>query len=952
MCAGRREVPLLGRDGELAALRVAAARAADGLPAVVVLRAESGLGKTRLGRELLAGLDATGWVTSSGTAVPIAGPRLPYGPWKQAVRGLGSSLPAGSDTEAQVAEHVLGVLDERQAGGPVAVMLDDLQWADASSVTLLASVAYGLLAPQRVLLVIAMRVEREPEEDQRLRDLVAELLRREDVTDCRLGPLPDDVVRSLMGAVAGEGVADPLVRRAGGNPFAAIQLAEAAGAGDPEAALPDALREVLSARLRRSGPEVARTVAAVALAAAPVRGALLEAVLGTAAPVAAAVDAGLLAVDPAGRIVVPHPLLQQAATELLPPTERDELHRRFADAIGAGDADSDPVTALALVAHHRLAAGELDAAVLACRDAAAAASAAGAHDDAYRLLEQALRRAGRYGGSLGEPVRRAIRAGCAAEAYAAGRAGDAVTLWRACLEAATETDEAVGLRLHLARALRSAGRPAEAMAEIAQAWAARDHLTGRRRAEVHAARAAMAMVQGGYREAAGIAEAGLGDADLDAEVESELRNTLGTSLALLGEAETGLVQLRLARELARRAGAVEALCRAHNNLAFVLQVLGRTGEAADESLRGLAAARAGGMERSAGGLMLCNAVESLVASARWERAANLVEYALERPFPAEVLAAVHQSAAQVAIARGDAELAARHLAEAAARADAVGAPQFHAQLAETEAGLALLRADPAGALAAVRRGLAAVAGTDDDSVVPALVAVGLRAAGDAQLRLRVAGAVVDPGAADELWAWLEPLLGEPAKARAEPVDGLRAAELRLCRLERARLWQVDEPGEWSAHAEQWHAVDRPQHAAYAQLRAAEAALRQRSGGGRDLAAAALDAADRALEPIGPCALAAEVAALRRRARLTAAAAAQRPDGAQPAVVLTTREREVLALLGEGHTNRRISRQLFISEKTASVHVSNILGKLHASNRGEAVAVAQRLGLLARTPVPA
>ena len=63
------------------------------------------------------------------------------------------------------------------------------------------------------------------------------------------------------------------------------------------------------------------------------------------------------------------------------------------------------------------------------------------------------------------------------------------------------------------------------------------------------------------------------------------------------------------------------------------------------------------------------------------------------------------------------------------------------------------------------------------------------------------------------------------------------------------------------------------------------------------------------------------------------------------LALTTREREVLALVVEGYTNRRIAETLFISESTAGVHVSNILGKLGVATRTEAATVATRLGLL-------
>ena len=61
--------------------------------------------------------------------------------------------------------------------------------------------------------------------------------------------------------------------------------------------------------------------------------------------------------------------------------------------------------------------------------------------------------------------------------------------------------------------------------------------------------------------------------------------------------------------------------------------------------------------------------------------------------------------------------------------------------------------------------------------------------------------------------------------------------------------------------------------------------------------------------------------------------------------LTPRELEVLALMAAGRSNSEIGQQLFISRKTASVHVSNILAKLGAASRTEAVALARRRGLL-------
>jgi len=76
-----------------------------------------------------------------------------------------------------------------------------------------------------------------------------------------------------------------------------------------------------------------------------------------------------------------------------------------------------------------------------------------------------------------------------------------------------------------------------------------------------------------------------------------------------------------------------------------------------------------------------------------------------------------------------------------------------------------------------------------------------------------------------------------------------------------------------------------------------------------------------------------------------------PDPSRP-IDLTPREREVLAMVAEGKTNREIGTELFISESTAGVHVSNILAKLGVASRTEAAAIAIKSGLFDATPVEA
>jgi DNA-binding NarL/FixJ family response regulator len=87
-----------------------------------------------------------------------------------------------------------------------------------------------------------------------------------------------------------------------------------------------------------------------------------------------------------------------------------------------------------------------------------------------------------------------------------------------------------------------------------------------------------------------------------------------------------------------------------------------------------------------------------------------------------------------------------------------------------------------------------------------------------------------------------------------------------------------------------------------------------------------------------------LADLARRARI--GTAEQHGDGAVLSA-LTSREREVLRLIAAGRSNREIASVLFIAPKTASVHVSNILGKLGAASRTEAAAIAHREGIIAQ-----
>jgi DNA-binding CsgD family transcriptional regulator len=183
-------------------------------------------------------------------------------------------------------------------------------------------------------------------------------------------------------------------------------------------------------------------------------------------------------------------------------------------------------------------------------------------------------------------------------------------------------------------------------------------------------------------------------------------------------------------------------------------------------------------------------------------------------------------------------------------------------------------------------------------------------------------------------------------ASAPETPHLTADRLQIV-AEHARAVGADDPAAWAAAADAWAALEHRYDVAVARWRQGAAALAV----GRSGAAAAADPlreAHRLASAMGAHPVLAAVEALARRGRIAI-------DGngvtAVPATdTLTTREREVLALVAEGRTNQEIAERLFISAKTASVHVTNIKQKLGVATRVEAATLAVRAGIAAETPL--
>lgn len=180
-------------------------------------------------------------------------------------------------------------------------------------------------------------------------------------------------------------------------------------------------------------------------------------------------------------------------------------------------------------------------------------------------------------------------------------------------------------------------------------------------------------------------------------------------------------------------------------------------------------------------------------------------------------------------------------------------------------------------------------------------------------------------------------------AASSPVH-LRLADpyLALCQAEASRLEGGSDPNDWARAAGFFRDIGEPYAVAYARYRegAALLAMRRDAAGARS----ALREAYATTLTLGAAPLQAAIEAVAQRGRVALGEGVVAGGRSAAPAGLTAREQEILGLVAGGLTNRQIGEQLFITEKTASHHVSNILAKLGVSGRAEAAAEAVRLGI--------
>jgi DNA-binding CsgD family transcriptional regulator/tetratricopeptide (TPR) repeat protein len=483
------------------------------------------------------------------------------------------------------------------------------------------------------------------------------------------------------------------------------------------------------------------------------------------------------------------------------------------------------------------------------------------------------------------------------------------------------------------------------------------------RARVVAYLAQLLMIADRFEQARGPAEEAVAVAGLvGAPAEETLaRTTLGNALVMLGEADAALTELQAARRLATAAGepgSIRFITRPAVGIvtyvaySHVLLATGRLDEAATVALEGILQARHHGLSRSYGPLLICNATEALFALGRWDQADRISREALEIA-PLETTAA-HQLAARAAleIGRGDLDTAEQRLQAVrrllpAPLPEAQKAGPLFTGLAE----IALWRGNLKQARDLVAEAVPLVEA--NSRYAAPLYALGVRVEADRAELARARslnGPAAEDGTASALLERLDRAAAGPAGPGIPELSAWHATGLA----EQTRRDDRPDPSAWATAVAAWDRLGQPYRVAYGCFRQAEALLA--AAGDRPTAAEVLRRAAGITARLGARPLHSEIAALARRVRLDvtthteATAATADPASAIGAPTpgedlrLTPREAEVLALVAAGRSNREIARALFISPKTVSVHVSNILAKLGAHTRVEAAAIAHRLGL--------
>jgi DNA-binding CsgD family transcriptional regulator len=976
MALRTRSARFVGRDLELDRLEQALGRAGEQASTTVLVGGDAGVGKTRLIEEFARRCRRQGVRVLTGGCLELGDGGLPYGAVSEVLRELATEVGvpelrrlAGQDTgelqrlaprvrpadplegegrrieldsssQLRLFEALLGLVGRLAADGPLVVVFEDVHWADTSTRDLLMFLAHNL-REVGVVMVATYRTD-ELHRQHPWRPVLARLVRGEGVERVDVAPFDREelalLLEGILGDAPGPELLERVLERSQGNAFFVEELLAAGEAQDAE--LPDSLRELLLITIDGLPPGVVAVLRVVAAAGGTARHGLVAqvAAAGGSEPdggdldgaLRVAVEQRVLVADVmAGTYAFRHALLSEAVYSTLLPGEVGRLHTALATAIEADPGLAFRSAAAELAVHWEAAENQpraLSASLAAAREAEAVAGVAEARRHAERVVAlwpHVPDAAERTSTDL-----TAVTRWAAELSYLAGDPGRAIALQeRALAEADIDPSRQAVLFERLGRFCWVAGDSGGAEAAYAEAVRLMpDEPPSAERARVLSGYSQFLMISFRDDESDRHGRQALAMArEVGARaVEGHALNNLGTSRARTGD-QRGLELLREARAIAEELGASDDLMRSYNNEAATLGHLARFDEAIEVGAAGLQRARVLGVERHWAASLSYGMAMSAFYAGRWQLADEFLR-AAPRESGGIWAGWAHLMRAYLAAVRGEVELTRNELA-AAGRLRAHVNEQSRNRFVATQLMLALLDGDTDQVYELIEgrpptRAMAEINGL-------AVRAHILRALAD----LDVSDSY-DPVLPDRVLAECHDLASEFAS-----INALGAVWMVLAEAEHSRVVDgADRVGCWATAVARCDEFGLAYDAAYARYRLAQALL---SDGARNDVADLLRSAHDVARDLGAQPLVDDLVDLARRARIDL--------GIQPATTaaerlgLTPREIEVLELVADGRTNPEIAERLYISAKTASVHVSNILRKLEVSTRGEAAALAHRHG---------
>ena len=943
--------PLFGRERELAESAAALARLASGAPQTLLVAGEAGIGKTSLVEHIGAQARGQGFDVAFGHCLDIATGAL-LGPVYESLRSLlgrrtakllppvsrrlapylrGQEIP---DTE--VAARLLGdlqlVVGELAREQPVMLVLEDMHWADRSTQDFAASLARS--APDGLLLVLTFRSE-ELARGHRFRTTAIDVARSPGATRMDLERLDRraiaGIIRTATGAVDPE-LLDDLMTRSEGNPLFAEELL-----AGKERRVSTHLSDLLLARIGALSPLTQELLRLASVDGSEIDSELLQRASGrkrseVELSLHEALDANVVALR-SGRLAFRHGLIREALYDNLLPRERERAHADLAQAIEAlaqpdGVADGDIATLRHLAYHWTRTADDGRALEVSSR-AGVAAFRYGRTESATELLQQAAE----LGTRVGEPKdpsapRRADVLGLLAERRQNEEdfAAAATAMTRALDLIAGGRDAALTSRVYASYGMLSSDLPgritrhaaldrAIALVSDAPCQELVEALT--RMGRWHGRQGNSDLAVDFCRRALDVAERIEGPGS-----RGEATYALSARLFRQGKWDEASALMARAVELAHQAGQIGHEMLFLANQAAYLMYEGEFERSVQVAQHGMEQSLASGLPD-----MAALNGEQIVDVRRLQGDFDLAEELLQRLREEMVYRESRWlvGRAELLLARGD-------LTGAGALVAAIARSRPHGDNAHEDALLEVAvstgTGDVATALTVVYECLTEVVSSDSRLDVGLAVEMAYLALAGAA----AAGVEVEPeltSRADDLLrralAWLDGGWSRTTVAAGVLYAAAVARDL------------ADQTGvqEWRLAEEAGARLGR-----YSALRPRLGLARALLGDGqRDEGRALLTEVWQSSHEMGAAWFESEAVRVARKSRVALPGLKKL---AAPLAALTPREREVLEVLVTGATNRDIARRLFISEKTVSVHVTNLMAKLGVSNRGAAAALARDL----------